>query len=539
MNGWTDISAAAAAPVAANAAALADAAAQQGTWLFDLLRRNAGTAYGRTHRFSSVRNAVDYARQVPIVRHEDLTEEIDAIGDGAGNLLTAEPIVAFEETSGTTAGRKLIPYTRSGLRDFESAVLVWLQNLAAARPSITAGKAYWSISPAGRSARHTGGGIPIGFPSDAGYFSDTTGAALASVSAVPFAAGQLCDMETWRFFTLRSLLACEELSFISVWSPSFLSLLLDAIPPLAESLMAAIHDGTPGCDLPPNLMPDLQPQPDRARYLAQALRSPNPPRLWPRLALVSAWSHGAARAPFDSLCRRMPDMAFDGKGLMATEGVISISDPRCAHPPPALASTFIEFVDAKGCSHLAPELEPGGRYRIVMTTRSGLYRYDLGDDVACRAIAGGVPELEFLGRSGVVSDMAGEKLEESFVASCLGLVGDGSILAPLDRPHCRYLLLHTANLPAADIAGLEHRLRANPHYAYARRLGQLGPIATHRYGDLKAAYHRFRLHQGQRLGDIKPPVLLRNPAETSAFLSFLKIDGEFVRQPESAARRMA
>ena len=521
MTHWSTVEQAAQRPLAANDAALAEPATQQNRWLLELLQRNAETRYGRRHRFSAIRTLADYVRQVPIVRYEDLAPEIAAIADGATNVLTTEPVVAFEETSGSTSGRKLVPYTRSGLADMESAALVWLQQLALAHPSIAAGKAYWSISPIGRPLRRTAGGMPIGFASDAGYFSEQVGAALASLSAVPLSAGHISDMDAWRFFTLRSLLACEDLSFISVWSPTFLSLLLDALPALAEPLLSAIHDGKAGCDLPPELA-NFEPQPARARQIAAALQSADLSTIWPKLALVSAWSHGAAHGPFDSLRHRTSGIAFDGKGLMATEGVVTISHPGHAHPLPALAWSLIEFIGEDGRSYLAHELDSNGIYRIVITNRNGLYRYDLGDRVLCWQVAGGVPELAFLGRADLTCDMVGEKLDETFVTACLAQMHTHAILAPLNEPFPHYELLQDVARPVIDTQALESALDANPHYAYARRLGQLGPIRLRRCADLKGTYHRYRQRQGQRLGDIKPPSLFRTPADTAAFLKFLR-----------------
>ena len=130
-------------------------------------------------------------------------------------------------------------------------------------------------------------------------------------------------------------------------------------------------------------------------------------------------------------------------------------------------------------------------------------------------------------------------MEEGFVATCLGDHGADSLLAPLDRPQPRYVLMLDADAALPNIAGLEHHLASNPHYAYARRLGQLGRIAAHRCVDLKGAYLRFRMSQGQRLGDIKPPVLLRSPADTADFLAFLETESEIALQTQPARWRTA
>src|SRR6185369_11402512 len=104
MSGWDTIRACAAQPVAEFRAAAAEPRTQQEAWLSDLLARNAESAYGRRHGFAAIRNSADYRRAVPIVRHEDIAREIDQIAEGAVGVLTAERVIAFEETSGSTTG---------------------------------------------------------------------------------------------------------------------------------------------------------------------------------------------------------------------------------------------------------------------------------------------------------------------------------------------------------------------------------------------------------------------------------------------------
>lgn len=531
MTGWAAINQVAAGPAAIHANAWHDPAGFQARWLCELLQRNAATSYGRRHGFVQIRTIDDYRRQVPIILYEDLADDIALIAAGATDVLTSDPVIAFEETSGSTAGRKLIPYTRAGLRDFEAAALVWLRQQMARHPAIAAGKCYWSISPAGRPPRHTSGGVPIGFASDAGYFSVETGAALASLSVTPFALGMNDDVPEWRFQTLLSLLAGTDLTFISIWSPTFLSSLLDALPDLADRLLGALHDGLPALRFPAH--------PQRASEVAAAFKHDDLTRIWPRLALISAWSHGAAAMPFMALKRRFPGVAFDGKGLMATEGVISISGAGRRDPVPALASTLVEFIDDGGRSHLAHELTEGQTYRIVITTRSGLYRYDLGDLVACSRLAGGMPELVFLGRDGLVSDMVGEKLSEPFVAAGLAQLDLDAILAPQNGGAPHYLLLsHTPPSPTT-LARLEAFLCGNPHYAYARRIGQLHPIAWRPCLDPHGTYQHFRNRQGQILGGIKPPALFATIEDAAGFLAALNDDGNLTAPPEATARRIA
>ena len=51
---------------------------------------------------------------------------------------------------------------------------------------------------------------------------------------------------------------------------------------------------------------------------------------------------------------------------------------------------------------------------------------------------------------------------------------------------------------------VEAHLKTGHHYAYARRLGQLGPLRPVRVRDGRATYTAALVEQGQRAGDIKP-----------------------------------
>ncbi len=67
------------------------------------------------------------------------------------------------------------------------------------------------------------------------------------------------------------------------------------------------------------------------------------------------------------------------------------------------------------------------------------------------------------------------------------------------------------SVPQDLVARLESGLSDNPHYAYARRLGQLGAVEVNVLDDVRQpaweVYRRRCLARGIRAGDIKPLVL--------------------------------
>ena len=137
-----------------------------------------------------------------------------------------------------------------------------------------------------------------------------------------------------------------------------------------------------------------------------------------------------------------------------------------------------------------------------------------GDSQAALGYDGPVPLLEFLGRD-ITSDPVGEKLSEHFVSDVLANVESPVFLAPCPAPQPHYeLIVETryAASPQRIAAVAEDRLRANPQYDYARRMGQLAPMTVQPVDRLIERYFTYEMNRGRRLADIKPPALLRDAA---------------------------
>ena len=58
------------------------ATAVQGRVLFEKIRRNAASDYGRDHDFAGIRTYQDFRRQVPVTTYEDLTPYIERVKAG-------------------------------------------------------------------------------------------------------------------------------------------------------------------------------------------------------------------------------------------------------------------------------------------------------------------------------------------------------------------------------------------------------------------------------------------------------------------------
>lgn len=500
------------------AAACRDPQAAQQAILQGQLFRAEDSRFAREHGLRSGMRVEDFRRAVPVRSSDELQPWIQAAWSGEKQVLSRDPLRAFEFTSGSTGPARLVPFSRSSHREIRRAVLAWLADAARRHPAAFRGSAYWSISPLARTPQISPSGHPVGFGDDAACLDPQARLLLQATLSVPASLALCPELESALDATLLFLLLDPDLSFISVWNPSFLELLLQR-GSRDEIRHVLIHGKAPA-GLPPICANQVQQrlnQAERRRRVLEILRSPQIDcrRLWPRLALVSCWGDASAAADQERLRRLLPGIAFESKGLMATEGITSLpfgEGPGC---PLALRSHFLEFRDDSGACHLAHQLELGRRYETILSTGAGLLRCASGDLVEVVGFTGKNPRIRFLGRLGGVCDLRGEKLSPAFVQQVLDQVrlDDWAFASLCPAPGPAYCLLLEGTIPHDLAERLEAALRTNPHYAWCRDLGQLGPLEILPCRPGTTERHRAELlRRGLRLGDIKASPLERDPA---------------------------
>jgi hypothetical protein len=322
--------------------------------------------------------------------------------------------------------------------------------------------------------------------------------------------------DAFQYATLLGLVGCGDLRIVSVWNPTFLTVLADRLPEWGDALLRDLADRR------------------REGVLRAALRARTPAErhtmLWPALRLISCWADANAAAPARALAAIFPQADVQGKGLMATEAFVSL--PLGAHQGHALAlrSHFLEFepVDDEGRAsgdvpRLAHALDAGQRYAVIVSTGGGLYRYQLQDLVEVAGRLAECPLIRFAGRQRHVSDWFGEKLNEAHVARAVREAFEAADVAPRFamlacdtalRPPS-YVLYVESDADDALLARVADRveggLRASFHYDHARRLGQLGPVGVSRVAHASARYQAALVARGRRAGGVKPPAL--SPAD--------------------------
>ncbi len=507
---------------------------------------NQNTAYGRRYQFESIRSVNNYQRHVPLTTYDDYSDLIDCIARGQPNILTAQPVQMFEPSSGSTAASKLIPYPATLKAEFQRGLAPWIADLYSHYPQLRGGPAYWSVTPLAEGRRTTSSGLPIGFEEDSAYLGPL-GALIESALAVPNAVKHIGVINAFRYTTLLFLLRQSNLRLISIWNPTYLTLLIKFLPEWWNDLLTDIAAGTlsPPQPLDPvvrrRLQPALTPDPTRARILA-ALSPDDYSAIWPHLSLISCWADGPAAGYARTLQQSFPNITLQPKGLLATEAFVSFPLVGQEGSMLAITSHFFEFLPTETFQRnistnalLAHQLEKGQTYAVVVTTGGGFCRYQLQDIIEVVEFVGQAPCIRFVGKQDHVSDWFGEKLSEPFVAGALAklfsrhqLSPTFAMLAPDDeRDFCYTLYLelppdqHHNNLHC----DLDAALSANFHYAYCRQLGQLVEPRLVLVVNGAEAYLQGCQSRGQKLGNIKPAALQKTTGWSQWFQPLQESNG--------------
>ncbi len=449
-----------------------------------------------------------FASELPVSNYADHAEVITRQRELQQPLLIDSPVMRYQPTSGSTSAVKWVPYTKLFLEEFDEVISAWVSDLYRQFPKQSSGTHYWSLSwvPTEMRAQTTGdlnddmqllSWASACWPTDAGGAAgDRAGRDLGRTRCSPPSPGwhPTPHRVSSRCGAPPSAWACW-----SRWRPG----VRNWRPPCLRGDWGARTARMAGQPLP-----DLRRAP--RRHAARAGRPDGSGILSATVAPTECGQrlgHRRRRRPGRQLQALLPQAGFQGKGLWATEGVVTF--PFQGRYPLAYMSHVYEFIDAHDGRVLPPwALREGQDVIPLLTTGSGLARYQMSDVLRVDAPLGQVPCFTFLGRNDGV-DLVGEKTSATTAQAVLdGLQLEGALpvtLLALDEARGRtpgYALLVecAADAPRGalqrDLADqVEKAPQGHFHYKLARDLGQLQPaacVALPRMRDLYLAQCRER-----------------------------------------------
>lgn len=478
--------------------ALDDVQGAQAATLHRIVRAAAATQRGRGLGLDGGEDYRQFCVKVPLCSYSDLAAGIERQRrEPSAAVVTPGRVHVYEPTSGSGGVAKAIPYNAALLASFRSLFAIWAHDLLVHALRPRSGRVFVSVSPAL--------GAPGGFADDRDYLGPVQRLLLQRFVVAP--PRGCADLATFRRELAVALLDRPDLEFISVWNPSYLLVLMDAIEQRESALLQCL--------------------PLWSRRVLEHESNPWP-ALWPQLQLVSCWTSAAAALPAQALAQRLPQARIQGKGLLATEAPVTLPLIDAGGCVPLLDEVVLEFETGDGDCRPLHELDQGADYGVIVSQAAGLLRYRLGDRVRVSGRYRDAPLLEFMGRADAVSDLVGEKLDEVQVVTALSEVAANAgyaLLLPLQPGQGlpRYLCL-AERVDGALATRLEQTLQRGLRYAEARALGQLAPLHAVAVSGLRERVQAHWLEAGLRWGDIKDRALLSDIAQARQLLAALRID---------------
>ena len=405
----------------------------QEQYLRNLLQVNKHTELGKKYQIKNIKTIDQFREQIPVLPYSSYEPYTDRIARGEKNILTADPVVYLNLTSGSTGKKKLIPVTRrfqNSLRHANLTSIGFLIEALQAR-KLQFGKllATNSVQLLGR----TSGGIEYG-PASVGVLR--MGKFLyEQLFAHPYETLQPSDSLTRHYLCLLFALQDSGMRGIGANFPMLILRICGYLEQYGEDLLYDLETGTIASwlKLEPQLKIKLERRlsadPFRAKQLREIWKSEGeftPKKVWQNLSFVGTARGGTSDFYFERFPRYFEDTPVFGAVLSSAEGTFGINHALNDDGSIlAIESGFFEFIpqDQWEVEHpktlLANEVKTGELYRILTTNYSGFYRYDIGDVVEVLGFYEQTPLIVFRYRRGGLLSSTTEKTTEFHVTQVM------------------------------------------------------------------------------------------------------------------------
>ncbi len=416
----------------------------------------------------------------------------------------------YQPTSGSTSKEKWIPYTDLFLEELNNASLAWIADLYREYPEIKKGTHYWSLSwlPDKFRKKINNDDLEV-----VNFFERQI---LKRVMALPWDVSKFPTSYTSILGTAVGLICRRDLSLISVWSPTYLLSLINFIKNEREVIFLILSNRNWNNlkELDKFKLPKISKKSLSHFEDWNGIDNTIFEKLWPNLALISCWDSSTSAKWISKLKVIFPNVKFQGKGLWATEGVVTF--PFANKYPLAVNSHFYEFINLDNNETLPSwKIEKGMRVQPVITTGSGLIRYKLEDELLVVNFYKQVPCFEFIGRLKDI-DLVGEKISFDISEKIINKINDqfdveSICLIANDSKEVPFysVLTNKSDRKERIEEYLEDELLKNFHYSVARELGQLGPAKVDEAENPWQEYKSINLRNGKIEGNIKHEPLIR------------------------------
>ena len=376
--------------------------------LEDLMKLGCQSQYAKDHGFYGISTKQDFLDKVPISNYEDYLPYIIANMQNDDNQVSSLETDHYLLSTGRKQQGKYYIETTLGSLARQLSIRLWNMNLAQLATIMTQpGVKMMAITncsplenaPNGKAVRRTSGQAARELWENASNLY---------VFPYEFLAADMDDDD--RDY-LTALYALKEKHFNMLFCNNlgYFGVLLEWIEREPYKMIMDIMHGTMSVTLHEKdrkiLSESFSPDPQRARELEKILNIYGylpVEAVWPEFVFTGAWLAGSVGDYSKDVIRKLPaSMKYLSESYGCSEGMLNIPlEYNKKYGPLAVYSCYFEF-RLLGSEDVLPmsALEDGEYYEMIISTYSGLYRYNLNDIVRVRGYTGQTPNIEFCCRS--------------------------------------------------------------------------------------------------------------------------------------------
>lgn len=408
--------------------------AVQEQFLLEMLRSHQDTELGQKFGIGNITTVGQFRDRVPILPYSSYDPYTERIAKGEQNILNPDPVVYVSLTSGSTGKQKRIPVTRRYQKNLGKP------NLAAFGFAIAALEARSKQQDPPRKFRFgkllTTNGINVQGVTSGGidYGPVTVGSIRSShllyrpLLAMPYDTLSIADSLSRHYVCLLFALKNPSVGGVGTNFPMLVLRTCGYLEKYASDLIGDLRSGAIASwvKIEPKLRHQLEQKlganPQRATQLENILNTEGrltPKLAWPDLSFIVTAMGGTSDFYFERFPDYFGDTPIFGGVYGSAEGTFGVSyDLNQAGTILSIDTGFYEFIpeedwDKENPKTLLPgEVEIGQSYRMLVTSYSGIYRYDIGDIVEILGFYEQTPIIVFRHRRGGLLSATTEKTTE-------------------------------------------------------------------------------------------------------------------------------
>ncbi len=406
-----------------------DPRSAQESLLLHLITRDEGTVYGKDNRLADIGSLEDLQKKHPVTVYSHYQDYTRRLADGEENVFVGEKLVRFGVTSGTTGAGKLIPLVPSqpsmtdlvifkswhchGYGTFGTPSPVQKHCVLYCKPEAMVTKSGLSVAPL------------VYFPEEAQFFCDV-------LFTTPFDGFKI--MSDYESTYIHMLFGIRD-KHVCTFTAPFLSQVYRAFKLLEDNWETMLVDLAAGrlgkhldidADIRKNLDAKLEPMPERAAELRSEFTQGFEGimrRMWPNIKFINSIDIAGFQKKLSGYSKGTP-VYSSGYGCTETTLALNVN-PRLKQYVLLPDEVVYEFIPEENCYEKQPqtllidEVEKGKKYELVLTTKSGFYRYRFGDVIEVVGHHENCPVIEVRYRTGELLNLRSEKIDVGVVSSAI------------------------------------------------------------------------------------------------------------------------